>query len=255
MKPSDLFIGVRDVLALLVPGAVLLLLLPIDAIRHIARAITYAPNAEIDATLLLLSFLVLSLAAGSLLAALAGQMDRFVDRQVETDLGDLRFLPGRRRLGGTIRRMKRLAGLASQLRDRVIGEHQGLADAGETPWSARAFWWTYLRLNCPEAISELDRVEGFQKQFRSLTLVFAILAFSAFGAPVSWAKLVTSGPDRALPDAFAGLLAAEPWLLFFGAAVAACLCFLSYAAYRVTFSIRLFEFALIRNVTYIADKG
>jgi hypothetical protein len=249
MKPQDLFIGIRDVLALLVPGAVLILLLPIDATRQIADEIRIGPKGEIDTALLLLSFLVVSLATGSLLSALAGQMDKFVDGQTEKELGDVRFMIGRASLERSIGRMKTLRALASALKDRKLQESRIVDGLSDAPWTPRAFWWNYLRLNCPEAIAELDRVEGFQKQFRSLTVVFSILSLAALTFPLDWGGLLAEPGTAPFLSSFGNLLAIQPWLAFLGFGFAACLCFVSYAAYRVIFSIRLFELALIAELS------
>jgi hypothetical protein len=84
----------------------------------------------------------------------------------------------------------------------------------ELPWTPRSFWWNYLRLNCPVAIAELDRIEGLQKQFRSLVVVAGAAAFFALEALVQW-HIIKGSLDK--PDrwkvAFAPLWAVLPWVL------------------------------------------
>lgn len=220
MKPQDLALSIRDILALLAPGLVLLLLLPFDVIAWIAVRAQLPGAKAPDAALFILMFLIVALVAGALLSGVAGLGDGIVDRWIEASNGQ-RWAPARFRARS--RELARTRRLAQQLEALAIPAMP--RDADLRPWGAKAFWWTYLRLHCPAAIAELDRVEGLQKQFRSLTLVGLIVG----------AASVTAAPQGRLLPAVLALAAAA-------------LCWWIYVGLRQSFAIRLFQLAVIHAV-------
>jgi hypothetical protein len=219
MKPQDLLIGLRDILSLLVPGAILLLFLPIDVIAWLSGRITFGPDNKIDTTLLLFIFLIAAMATGALLSGLAGQADELVDAFVEKRIKEPADRPLFKNLARRIKSLGRVRERAAQAEAELVQRLPG-GQPDALAWSTRSFWWNYLRLNCPVAIAELDRAEGLQKQFRSLALVGVLIAGFAPYSGSPW------------PQAVIGL-------------VVGLFCLASYVGHRIKFSRRLFELALI----------
>lgn len=152
MKPQDFLIGVRDFFAVLVPGAVLLmLLLPAVATNTGGGAIRFVGLA-IAAYLL-----------GSVADRLGSLLDLPLDPIVRAE-----WIPFTKKAHARKRE-------AEKCRQQLI---DGCGPPVElelaVPLSPRMFWWDHLRLSCPAAIQELDRIEGAQKLFRSLTATFLI---------------------------------------------------------------------------------
>lgn len=243
MKPQDLFLGVRDFLSLLVPGIVFLILFPASVLSFLSEPIRIN-GGDPDPTLLVLVFLAAALTAGSVLAGLAGMLDRHVDHFIRRRLAKTHTIWCPRELAEQIDKLGEIERLASALACRI----NPLAGASghQLPWTPRAFWWNFMRLNCPVATAELDRIEGLQKQFRSLVVVSAAAALFSIGASVRWEALGRSFANPArLGEAFAPLQAIAPWLLALLALVTGMLCFAAYVGYRVRFARRLFELAII----------
>jgi hypothetical protein len=193
MKPQDLLLGVRDFFAILIPGAILLLVLQalaplpdplpkwlLEAAARI-KGFSGLPEAFV--------FAVAAFVAGQIVSSLSTILDWPVDR-FERNCGPLltRY-PALGRLDPGLR-LWRFRCLATVLKDQATSrllhpEGQGLDSArsrreilrgDDRLWSVKSFWRDYLRLNEPEAIAELDRIESHQKMFRSFGIVALILA-------------------------------------------------------------------------------
>ena len=168
--------GLREFFSRFVPGAVLLFLFPP------ARDLLGIGGNAVE----LLGFSIAAYLAGSVAAGLGATLDLATDALLRRRAFRRAFAP-------------KLAGretLAAALRDRLLRTRLGLAVRGDSAPSERdedgesesrwrrgkrsaeevkAFWWDHLRLNCPAAIAELDRIEAAQKLFRSLIAVFVFL--------------------------------------------------------------------------------
>ncbi|GAA0747372.1 hypothetical protein CA233_18840 [Sphingomonas sp. ABOLD] len=243
MKPQDLFLGVRDFLSLLVPGVVFLILCPAPILPALSKPLRIG-SGNPDATLLVLVFLAAALTIGSILAGLAGLLDRPVDKYVGRRLNQQssRWCP--KSLAEQIEKLGEVQQMAAALA-RHINPIAG-PSGRELPWTPRSFWWNYLRLNCPVATAELDRIEGLQKQFRSLIVVAAAAALFALGRSIRWEMLAnTTGTPAHIGGALAPLADALPWFLALVSLVTGFFCFVAYVGYRVRFARRLFELAII----------
>jgi hypothetical protein len=124
-----------------------------------------------DQTAQLLGFVFAAYALGALLSALGALFDDVAEKVGSAK----RFVPGLRRSAREdAEETDRLADLVKRL------EEQELAKLPEQPrgklWGKRAFWWNYLRVNCPQAVTEVDRIEAQQKLFRSLMIAWLALA-------------------------------------------------------------------------------
>ncbi len=246
MKPQDLFLGIRDFLSLLVPGIAFLVLFPGSVLTWLSKPIRIG-TALPDTTLLVLVFLAAALTAGSILSGLAGLLDERVDRNVSRWMEE----PTRGHVLKAKAFARQLAKLAAteRLAGRLADEINPLSRDFEQSllWTPRAFWWNYLRLNCPIAIAELDRIEGLQKQFRSLVVVAFAAALFAIESPIEWSRLAGSLAEVAgWKAAFAPLLNWKPWALASVAFLVMAFCFSAYVGYRIRFARRLFELAVIQ---------
>ncbi len=245
VKPQELSIGLRDVLALLVPGAVLLIALPVNVTGWLQGRLRLGDGPP-DATLFLLVFLIAAIAAGSLLSGLAGLADDYVDEYIKWRAGRLPSRGIRGTLSRSIHKLEEAKKLAEKLEACVLPAALAGSGGDVRPWTTRSFWWNYLRLNCPEAIAELDRIEGIQKQFRSFVIVALFIAIAALLEPIEWPTLFGAGPLSANPgEAIAPLGAYAPWLLFLPSLIICVFCFFSYVGYRVRFARRLYELAIV----------
>lgn len=243
MKPQDLFIGVRDFLSLLVPGIVFLILCPAPVLAFLSKPLRI-DDGNPDATLLVLVFLAAALTIGSLLAGLAGLLDRPVDKFIKGRLAGEAGLWCPKRLLDQIEKLREIENLAVGLARKInpLANPSG----SDQVWAPRSFWWNYMRLNCPVATAELDRTEGLQKQFRSLVVVAAAAALFAIGAAIDWKMLGDAYANSAKPwGAFLPLRALQPWGLAFLALAIGVFCFVAYVGYRVRFARRLYELAII----------
>jgi hypothetical protein len=241
MKPQDLFIGIRDFLALLVPGCVLLLLWPVPLVSWL---LDRSGLGSTDSTLRIFILLIASLAIGTFLSGLAGLMDYGVDAVLRKKFAKTGQKGLRGWIKGEITSLQLLQSRAQKLELEMNPFLKRLKPENR-PWKTRSFWWNYLRLNCAAAIAELDRIEGLQKQFRSFVVVALILAALAFVRPS-----VIVSPDKRHPWGleFVSLHDPWPWLTSLGAILTACACLVAYANYRATFSRRLFELAIIHAI-------
>jgi hypothetical protein len=154
MKPQDFLVGIRDFFALVVPGAIFLVCMPVHPPGHLVPP---------DPTLKLFAAAIAAYLVGAIASAVGSRLDRPVDTSLES-----RWLASRWRLDERGR-------LAGMLRDRLLGPLTK-AERAEYDESVKTFWWSHLRLRCPEAIGELDRIEAMQKLCRSLVPIFTFLA-------------------------------------------------------------------------------
>jgi len=218
MKPGDLALGIRDLLAVLVPGALFLLLIPATStswlLGYPLELAEDLPNAIL--------FLAAAYAVGALIGAAAGFLDPLAERIYRPATS---LLPSRGSLA------KDVAAQFDSLRSTARGlERRILKDTGvptnDTPmWNDKAFWRNYLRISSAAAVGELDRVEAQQKLFRALSLVFLLAA-------------LLRGPE---PSSFAMVVVA---LLFFAL----------FVTYRRRFNVRLYQSA-IAYYCYARQEG
>lgn len=215
MRPQDLFLSARDFFTIIVPGGVLLLLAPGDVLREIVARVTFGDRP--DAALILFAFFVCAYALGSLVSGASSKLDDLVDPRL------------RRRIDAadrTAARPSKLAKLAAAEETAARLEAAVMPSAAmrgaARAWSTKGFWWNFLRVNCPAAITELDRVESQQKQFRALIVTLLVLT---------------------LLHLFAG-----EWRWLLALPVAAGMCWL-YVSYRIRFARRLFELAIIAAIS------
>lgn len=211
MKPQDFLIGIRDFFAILVPGAVVILLidpkmpatppLATEAVRFVAFTIA--------------AFLI-----GSVADRLGALLDHLIDPVLRS-----KWLA---RIGPRMAAREREATTCrKQLLDSYFPEKTPFRPEDQV--STRSFWWDYLRLNCPPAIQELDRIEATQKLFRSLTAAFLFLA-------LYYARASDAPAPHWFADAGAQL---AWWMLLFGAASA-----ILYAIGRFIFRETVFRLAV-----------
>lgn len=175
MKPQDFFITARDFFAVIVPGALLVLL--VGAITPELNIWVQVRDVlgEDASTLNLTICFVCTYAVGTVLGGLGSRLDWFSDKITKMMMNSV---GGRDTVRFGFRKMDKLRQteiLAQELEMELAPGMRAL-HVDSRPWSTRAFWWNYLRLNCPEAMIELDRVEGQQKQFRSMTIGGAVMA-------------------------------------------------------------------------------
>ena len=219
MKPSELLIGLRELFAFVVPGLALLLLLPrgfVDAIGRQAQTPALWPDNE-SVQMLVVAFAAYAL--GAVLSGIGSLFDEWAEKA-----GNLRsLLPG---YAASVRKgaeeTRNLRDLAGRL------EEEALATLPVRPngrlWGRRAFWWNYLRVHCPPAVAEIDRLEAQQKLFRSLFVAWILLAAL---------ELIYTGAP--LATAYAGF---------------ALVSFFYYAGLRRTLSRRLFQCVVIQFVSH-----
>jgi hypothetical protein len=236
MKPGDFLIGLRDFFAVLIPGAVLTFL-----IASFARVAGHFPSwwtplvaslNSLGAAERTFAYAIIAYACGQVIASLSSLLDPPVDA-FERSYGQRTgkcFLWGidpEARLV-TYRRMAR------ELKDEVAcallgGDEPGratvrgaLAD-GEIRelWSTKSFWKDFLRLCEPVATAELDRIESTEKLFRSLAVVFLLVA----GTTVRNSSWSATG----------------------AALMAFLVCFYLYARFRLGFMYRLYKLAVLTS--------
>lgn len=186
MRPQDLLLGARDFFAVLIPGAVLLLIIPLPLDQSKLEGLS------------LFAFAVAAYLAGSLASAVGGIADYLIDPILKS----ARY---RRSIFG--RKLACREKAAEQLRDILLESHAGRTPVLES-YSVKSFWWDRLRLGCPPALLELDRIEARQKLFRSLMAIFLFLmAWSWWPASPGQPPRVTS-PLSPLAWAFLSLISA-----------------------------------------------
>lgn len=239
MKPQDLFVGIREFLALIVPGSLLLIFWPYMAIPWIAEHARI--DLKVESSLIIFMFFVCSLGIGGVLNGVGSLIDDKVDDYIEDVSDGKRTLPGRlANLQYRILGLRKLEVAATEARQQLP---KGRYDVPAI--STRSFWWSYLRLTCPVAIAELDRVEALQKQFRSFVPTAFLLAFAnivhAIFTDCEVTMRLTCAQTLSFIDVAERIFIPIVWLTV-GLAF-----FIKYVGYRVQFKRRLFEFALLCN--------
>jgi hypothetical protein len=164
-------LGIRDVFAVLVPGAALLLLLDVAFEgRNHGAGIEFLAFA-------IVAYLVgsVAFAIGSFLDPLAAKVNAWFFRKVPV----ARHLVGAATIDEVREEGKTAARLSRQILESAAGE--GWRHDRRRLGHAKGFWWNQLRLNSPAAIAELDRLESIQKLFRSLfVILLAAILIHAF---------------------------------------------------------------------------
>jgi hypothetical protein len=221
VKPQDFFIGFREFVAILVPGLALLLIFPPIG-QELVRRLERALPGHADGATFVFAALLAAYGLGTLLAAGASLLDRPVDNliagkggQGSASLRQAFFLTR------ASDKLKKTEPYATKLELQVLQDFTNVRE--DRPWKTKGFWWSYIRLNSPEAIEELDRIEGHQKLFRAL----APLALIAGGAAA--ANLAHAAPI--LP----GLILCWVFLTL-------------YMRARVTFATRLFQLVIVASL-------
>lgn len=172
-KPSDLFVGVIDFFAILLPGAIIVGVgLQLDG-RMYGDAGLLQPVG--DGAEAWVAFLVAAYLAGHLLFLVGALLD--------TSLYD----PLRKTFVHPDRDLTFLQ--AGRVRNRVLG-------AGETGINTFQFSRSALKLQAPTALTEVERYEADSKFFRSLSVTLYMLLFAFLadgrgpGAVVLWTAML-----------------------------------------------------------------
>lgn len=160
MKPADFLIGIRELFSIFVPGVLGLLILR-DALHPRYPLPLSATGFDLLAQILLAYLL------GAVAAGIASGLDFPTDRLHRRLMGwDLSYAM----------RLNRRREVAEALRRELLDDCPPAIRSVEGDERVKAFWWDYLRLHCPAAISELDRVEANQKLFRTMAAMLALMA-------------------------------------------------------------------------------
>ena len=166
MNPQNYMLGIRDVFAVLVPGAALLLLLDIaDIVRGYPDGIGF------------LAFAIVAYLVGSVAFTLGGFVDPVAVEIIRRSLRRRPNAPGREQ-SSALGRTRHQERYAKALKGLILASATVAGERIEAPkmGHTKGFWWDQLRLNCPPAIAELDRLESIQKLFRSLFVVLVAAA-------------------------------------------------------------------------------
>ena len=189
MKPQDFFIGIRDFFAIWIPGAVFLSLLSSPTFGAVKLE---AGGSNI------LAFAIAAYVLGSVVSVIGALLDYPADLIMRSGWF-------RDSIGAQLHEREILA---AELRQQIIaGSSYPFSEP--LPMSTRMFWWDHLRLECPIAIAELDRIEAAQKLFRSLTPTFGGLLFSVLLHILKPDDVVINGTSLAI-----GMLVS--FMLYFG---------------------------------------
>ncbi|HYI47630.1 MAG TPA: hypothetical protein VEX35_04115 [Allosphingosinicella sp.] len=199
MKPQDFTIGIRDFFAILVPGAIVLFILPRPDPQ------LFGPSLEA------LDVIALAIVA-YLIGSVADKLGAILDLPPDHFLRSKHLPFFSKRLAA--RKME-----AEECQRQLLKDCVPPVPSHEPTNSTRVFWWDQLRLDCPAAIQELDRIEAAQKLFRSLTAASFVLAV--------YEKSV-SAPEWRL---FEGALDHAAWWLLLAGLISAAL----YVAGRFAF--------------------
>ncbi len=149
-RPSDFFLSILDLFAVIIPGAVLTALLWPTLEPAISEQLTAVGSWTTTA-----AFLVIAFVGGQLAYAAGSILDRPYDRWRTRSIGDDPFL--------------RLA-------------KEFAAEAGGRADGVNMYQWAeaHLRLWNPAAIAEIDRQQAHSKLFRSLSVVLVFAAVTGF---------------------------------------------------------------------------
>jgi hypothetical protein len=162
MKPQDLLLGIREIFAVFVPGAVLLYVgIVLNASKQGPQPTDLVHGADT------LAFAALAYGLGSVAYAIGAGFDHIYDRCEDW------FVAGRRR-----ERLVQFEALASRAKDEAIAKVAGPESDLARLWSNKSFWVDHLRRTCPAASAELDRLEGTQKFFRTFSVVLIVIGLN-----------------------------------------------------------------------------
>lgn len=225
MKPSDLLLGLRDLFGFLVPGAIFLVCLPQWLVLGAGGLFPGGARLAGSETLTLMVFFSLAYGLGAMLSILGSALDSLADRRLKADAP---LDPSTAPVEAVV--AHNLKTLAAALEADALAR---LPVGFDRPiWGKRAFWWNYLRVHCPAAVSEVDRLEAQQKLFRSLVAAGAVLiALEAIG-------VLLTDADVRVAAARAGVFAAV-----------AAGSFVAYRGLRARLSERLFQLAVVQHVS------
>ncbi|WP_372520084.1 hypothetical protein [Qipengyuania sp.] len=182
IKPTDLMFGLQELFSFLIPGAFFLVLMPAEVVDFLLGLIGVEegdPDLEklqgvlpfwpADTTAQAILFAFAAYAVGVFLSGIGSLVDWLPD----TNVSIKRFIAQLRKDwqekdDAKIKRYQALEETAEQLKKPY---HNKLT----APFRLKSFWWHYLRLKCPTAVTEIDKLEAQQKFFRSLFVAFLIL--------------------------------------------------------------------------------
>lgn len=165
-KPSDLFVGIVDFFAVLLPGAVLTFALQLANVNFLQKVIG-ASSREVKWVM----FVIASYLLGHFVFLVGAA---FMDDAYDATYARRRYDENGKRLLNYVGRVKRRALSGNEL-------------ANNFKWS-RAF----IRLNKPELAAEIDRLEADSKFFRSLTVLTAVGWLAAGAYWQKWSALALS---------------------------------------------------------------
>lgn len=189
-KPTDLFIGVIDFFAVLVPGVV--------AVIVVAWTVNFQ-MPEKQEIFFLSSILVAGFVLGHILHGLGSFLDILVYDPLFKPLDEKESAHGLR-IRSYFRANDKLYRASKSLitfpvRDGFVGGGKDLgAQMGELPVGVYQWTRAWLRIHSPEATAELDRLEADSKLFRSLSVI-ALAILICF-------PLLPAGASGYLPLAF-----------------------------------------------------
>jgi hypothetical protein len=189
-KPTDLFIGIIDFFAVLVPG--------VAAVLVVCWAVNFHVPEKQDISFLG-TVLVAGFVLGHILHGLGSFLDIWVYDPLFKPLDDKDEVHGLRRRS-YFRANDKLYRASKNLT--VFSVHGSSADGGKDVGTKTGqlpvgiYQWAraWLRIHSPEATAELDRLEADSKLFRSLS-VLALAVLICF-------KLLPARTDGLLPLAF-----------------------------------------------------
>lgn|GEM_PF-2245942 len=236
MKPGDFLIGLKDFFAVLIPGAVLAFLIAasakgVEGLPSWWDALTEAFKG-LAAPEKTLALAVIAYACGQVVASLSSLLDGPIDlferkygektgKYILWGIDPQARLVTYRRLARNLKDEVACHLFPAEARDPTAVENGVAKGRAREFWSSKSFWKDYLRLCEPVATAELDRTESTQKLFRSLAVVFLLLA----GA-TAWNSAWSAA----------------------GAALAAFVaCFYLYARFRLEFMYRLYKLAVLTS--------
>jgi hypothetical protein len=175
-KPSDLFLGVIEFFAILLPGAAFVYL-----IQPWTAAFVPAELRPPDDTTRWIVFLVLAYIVGHVLHAFSGKLDRSI-----YDSLYLRYAEPSHYQAVQLIKNKQLAALREHKELSGTLYARALFRAGKDAYGTSLYDWclSFIRLQSPAAAAEVDRCQADSKFFRSLAVVMltAILVGVAKGS-------------------------------------------------------------------------
>jgi hypothetical protein len=201
-KPADFYVGVVDIFSILLPGAVVswTAWVWLDGQGTVRKLV---PEGDLAPWV---TFLLASYAAGHLVFMLASLVDVSYDgfrkRVLLYTLGSYR----RRVEGNALRAARALRtvslGISSEPNEkpdplqpwaRYVLEKSDNAPTVPEPINAYQWSRAVLRLLAPTALAEVTRIEADSKFFRSLFVVFALLAICSIAHISGYERLPVSG--------------------------------------------------------------